>query len=85
MQKLTMPRLGAELDRESYQWLAATHPDILAAVEAEVETGAKPADLRFYVLRQTGRPEIAQRIEAASRHIASQQQGEAVGVAVKMR
>lgn len=75
-QKLVMPRLGAELDRESYQWLASNHPDILAAVEAEVATGAKPSDLRFYVLRQTGRPEIAQRIEAASRHISSQQEVE---------
>jgi hypothetical protein len=75
-QKLVMPRLGAELDRESYQWLAANHPDILAAVEAEVSTGAKPTDLRFYVLRLTGRPEIAQRIEAAARHIANSEQSE---------
>lgn len=72
-QKLTMPRLGAELDKESYQWLAANHSDILAAVEVEVAAGAKPADLRFFVLRQTGRPEIAQRVEAAARHIAGQE------------
>lgn len=68
-----MPRLGAELDKESYQWLAANHPDILAAVEAEVSAGAKPADLRFFVLRQTGRVEIAQRVEAAARHVSGQE------------
>lgn len=69
-QKMTMLRLGAELDRESYEWLAGMHPDILAAVEAEIAAGAKPADLRLFTIRQTGRPEIAQRIEAAARHIA---------------
>ena len=71
--KLTMPRLGAELDKESYEWLASVHPDILAAVEAEVSAGARPADLRFFTLRQTGRGDLAHRIEQAARHVAGQE------------
>lgn len=71
-QKLTMTRLGAELDKESYEWLAAVHPEILDAVEAEVSAGAKPADLRLFVIRQTGRPDLANRVEQAARHIAAQ-------------
>lgn len=69
MTKQTLSRLGAELDKESYEWLAGNHPDILEAVEAEVSAGAKAVDLRLFVIKQTGRPEIAQRIEAAARHI----------------
>lgn len=71
-QKSTMARLGAELDKESYEWLASNHPDILEAVEVEVSAGANPADLRLFVIRVTGRPEIAQRIEATARHITAQ-------------
>lgn len=69
MTKQTLSRLGAELDKESYEWLAAQHPDILEAVEAEVSAGAKAADLRLFTIRQTGRPDIAHRIEQAARHI----------------
>lgn len=71
--KLTMLRLGAELDKESYEWLAGMHPDILAAVEAEIAAGAKPSDLRLFTIRQTGRPDIAHRIEQAARHVAGQE------------
>lgn len=71
-QKLTMTRLGAELDKESYEWLASNHPDILEAVETEVSAGAKPSDMRLFTIRQTGRPDIANRIEQAARHIAAQ-------------
>ena len=70
--KLTMPRLGAELDKESYLWLAANHPNILDAIEAEVAAGKTPQDVRLFVLRQTGRIEIAMRCEQAARWVASQ-------------
>lgn len=71
-QKLTMPRLGAELDKESYLWLAAQHPNILDAIEAEVSAGRAPQDVRLFVLRQTGRIEIALRCEQAARYVAAQ-------------
>lgn len=75
-QKLTMPRLGAELDKESYLWLAANHPNILEAIEAEVGTGRTPQDVRLFVTRQTGRLEIAMRCEQAARYVAGSQTGE---------
>lgn len=68
-QKLVMPRLGAELDKESYLWLASNHPNILDAIEAEVSAGRTPQDIRLFVIRQTGRPEIALRCEQAARYI----------------
>ena len=68
----TLARLGAELDKESYEWLAAQHPNILDAIEAEVAAGRAPQDVRLFVLRQTGRIEIAMRCEQAARYVASQ-------------
>lgn len=69
---LTMPRLGAELDRESYLWLAAQYPNILDAIEAEMAAKHTPQDIRLFVIRQTGRLEIALRCEQAARYLASQ-------------
>lgn len=70
MQTLTMPRLGAELDKESFIWLAANHPNILEAIEAEIAAGRTPQQVRLFVIRQTGRPELALRCEQASRYAA---------------
>ncbi len=70
MATIDMPRLGAILDRESYEWLAAAHPDILAAIEAEVAAGRTAEQIRLFVVRQTGRIEIALRCEQSARHIA---------------
>lgn len=64
-----MTRLGAVLDQESYEWLAANHPGILEAIEAEVAAGSTSDQIRLFVVRQTGRIEIAQRCEMAARHI----------------
>lgn len=58
-----MPRLGAILDRESYEWLAAAYPDILAAIEAEVAAGRTVEQIRLFVVRQTGRVDLAKRCE----------------------
>jgi hypothetical protein len=69
MTTLEMPRLGAILDRESYEWLAAQHPDILGAIEAEVAAGRTAEQIRLFVVRQTGRLEIAQRCEMAARWV----------------
>ena len=75
MQSTTMPRLGTELDKESYIWLAANHPNILEAIEAEVSAGHTPQQIRLYVLRMTGRSEIAMRCESAARFAAASVQG----------
>lgn len=69
MQTVTMDRLGKALDRESYEWLASHSPDILEAVEAEVNAGSKPEQIRIFVIRRTGRGEIALRVEQAANHI----------------
>lgn len=69
MATIDMPRLGAILDRESYEWLAAAHPDILAAIEAEVAAGRTAEQIRLFVVRHTGRAEIAQRCEQAARWV----------------
>ena len=70
---LTMSRLGEVLDRESYTWLASTHPDILEAIEAEVGAGRTPDDVRMFGLLRTGRGELAMRCQAAARHIKSKE------------
>jgi hypothetical protein len=64
-----MERLGKALDRESYEWLASHAADILEAVEAEVNAGRSPEQIRLYVIRVTSRAELAQRCEQAARHI----------------
>lgn len=63
MATIDMPRLGAILDRESYEWLAAAHPDILAAIEAEVAAGQTAEQIRLFVVRQTERVDLAKRCE----------------------
>ncbi len=65
----TMDRLASALNRESYEWLASQHPDILEAVEAEVGAGRTPEQIRLFVIRATGRPELAARCEQSARHI----------------
>jgi len=64
-----MPTLQQALDAESYEWLAGTHPVILGALEREVAGGRTPDQIRLFVLRQTGRFEIALRCEQVARHI----------------
>jgi len=68
-QALNMARLGAVLDKESYEWLASYSPGVLEAVEAEVLAGRSPEEIRMFVIRRTGRVEIAQRCEQAARHV----------------
>lgn len=70
MNNIAMPKLGAELDKESYIWMASNHSNILEAIEAEVTSGSTPQQIRVFVLRQTGRPDIAARCEQASRYLA---------------
>lgn len=64
-----MPTLQKALDKESYEWLASNALDILEALEAEVNSGAKPDAIHLYVLGEYGREELAQRLRQAARHI----------------
>lgn len=52
--------------------MATNYPEILDAIEAEVAAGRAPQDVRLFVLRQTGRIEIAMRCEQAARYVAAQ-------------
>lgn len=65
----TMVTLQQALDAESYEWLAGNHPVILSALEREVAGGRTPDQVKLFVLRQTGRYEIALRCEQVARHI----------------
>lgn len=65
----SMPTLQQALDAESYEWLAGYAPVILSALEREVAGGQTPEQIKLFVLRQTGRLEIALRCEQVARHI----------------
>lgn len=64
-----MPALHRALDQESYEWLSTNQPDICRALEIEIGNGATPRQAKVLVLQQTGREELAARIEQAARHI----------------
>lgn len=66
---MAMPTLQMALDAESYEYLAGNAPTILNAVEREVIGGRTPKQIKLFVLRQTGRAEIALRCEQAARHV----------------
>ena len=67
-----MEQLAAVLDKESYEWLTANSADIADAVEGEVHKGVSPEAIRRFVLRHTGRYEIALRCEASARYLKRQ-------------
>lgn len=66
--------LGAELDRESCEWLQTAAPLIFDALEVAIIRGASPEEARAFVLRRVGgeRTGIANRVEAAARHLMGQ-------------
>lgn len=68
MKKLA--RLSAAIDAQSYEWMLTSHPEMLDAIEAEVAAGVKPDEIRRFVIRQTGRSEIALRCEQVARFVA---------------
>jgi hypothetical protein len=65
--------LGAELDRESFDWLTENHPLIADAVAGNVRLGATPEQVRAFVLRRCGsnRVEFALRCQSAARYLAA--------------
>ncbi len=64
-----MPALQAALDKQSFEWLASNAPEILEALEIEVSHGVKPDDVHLYVRGEYERPELAQRLRQAARHM----------------
>lgn len=66
-------KLGAALDKQSWQWLQEADADIAAAVAAEVEAGVSPDAIRRFVLAHAGpaREGLASRCMSAARYLAS--------------
>jgi hypothetical protein len=65
-----MPKLSAALDQESWEWLRDNLPELEEAVATEVKRGAKPVDVRLFVMRHTQRHALALRCEQAARYLA---------------
>lgn len=63
-----MQAIADVLDQDSYNWMASNHPDLLMAIETELEQGHQPADIRRYVTIHTQRIELALRCEQAARY-----------------
>ncbi len=66
---IKFPTLQAALDQESYEWLAENAPPILEALEVEVARGHTPEQVHLFVLGEYARPELAQRLRQAARHV----------------
>ena len=64
------PQLDKAIEAESWRWLNDYLPDMAEAVEAEVQSNAKPAEIRRHVMRKTQRDRLAARCEQAAAHIA---------------
>lgn len=63
--------LMAVIDRDGYEYLEVVHPDYLTAVEAELQAGHTPDEIRRKVLRLAGpdRQALAMRCEQAARFL----------------
>jgi len=65
----TMLTLRDALDKESYEWMSGAVPEVLDALEREVAGGRTPEQVKLFVLKHTGRLELALRCEQAARHL----------------
>lgn len=65
--KLT--KLSAAIDEQSYEWMLSNHPQMVSVIETEVAAGCTPDEIRRFVVRQTGRVEIALRCEQVARFV----------------
>ena len=68
--------LVAALDRMSYEYLSTNAPDLIVAIDRELQAGNEPEGIRFIVQRHVGpdRNGLALRCEQAARYIAAMQQ-----------
>jgi hypothetical protein len=67
----TMPRIEATLNRESYEFLVDNWPELAEAIEEEVKSGAKPAEVGRFVMQKTNRERLAARSKQAAAHLAA--------------
>ena len=73
--KKTDPKLGeflsAALDYESYSYLLKHAPDLVDAIEKELEAGQTPDAIRWFISAQVGpeRQALALRAEQAARYM----------------
>ena len=63
----TLADLGIALDQESYEWLEENRPDLASALDLAVKRGARPSDIRRFVITRTARMELALRCEQYAR------------------
>jgi hypothetical protein len=75
---LNLTALRDALDAESLNWLEGHYPRLLDAVEAELNGGKSPEQLKRIVLDVVGfdRDALAKRVESAARAILHQQRQE---------
>lgn len=61
----------AVLDQMSYEWLSVNAPDLLVAIELELNEGTGPDGIRFLVQRHVGpdREGLALRCQQAARYM----------------
>lgn len=67
-----MSQTASVLDKDSYLWLQDKYPDLAEAIEADVQAGVKPEELRRLVLRQRDNRKLALLCEAAARFLVAQ-------------
>jgi hypothetical protein len=70
---LTGKALAAALDRMSYEYLSTNAPDLIVAINQELQNGIDPKGIRFIVQRHVGpdREGLALRCEQAARYMAT--------------
>ncbi len=64
-----MEVLDKALDAISYDWLMSQHPQLAEAIEAEVNRGATPDQIKRAVMLRTQRVELALRCQQAARYL----------------
>jgi len=77
---MDMNSLGKALDKVSYEWLTEAYPELVEAIEAEMNQGATPTQVKRFVLGHTQRVELALRCEQAARHVAAVTAGQGIRV-----
>lgn len=63
--------LTEALDAMSYQWLSAQAPELVMAIDKELDSGRNPYQIRLVTQRHVGpdRDGLALRCEQAARHM----------------
>jgi hypothetical protein len=69
-----LPKLSAAFDAESWEWLQENRVALATALKSEVDRGATPEQIRYFVMNYAQRAEIALRLEQAARHLRSLQE-----------